>query len=59
MNCEEKYKEALKSIISKDDLLLYKDLGNGLYKLHDNIITNEKGKSEFLEAVKNKINERR
>ena len=39
----EKIIKALADISSEEDLQPYKDLGNGLYELPGNIITNEKG----------------
>ena len=40
--------KALESITSEEDLRPYIDLGNGLYELPGNIITNEKGLKEYL-----------
>ena len=45
----------LKNIISEEDLQPYKDLGNGLYELPCNIITNEKGLKEYLDELRKKI----
>jgi hypothetical protein len=47
--------DTIKSIISEDDLLLYKDLGNGLYKLPGNIIANQKGYNKCLEKIQTLI----
>lgn len=45
--------KVLKNIIS-EDLQPYKDLGNGLYELPCNIITNEKGLKEYLDELRRK-----
>ena len=42
----------LKTIISMEDLRLYKDLGNGLYELPGCIICNKKGLKEYLKGLK-------
>ena len=47
--------KALESIISEEDLQPYKDLGNGLYELPCNIITNEKGLKEYLYELRKEI----
>jgi len=47
--------KALKHIISEEDLQPYKDLGNGLYELPGNIITNEKGLKEYLDGLRKEI----
>ena len=47
--------KALKNIISEEDLQPYKDLGNGLYELPGNIITNEKGLKEYLDGLRKEI----
>jgi len=47
--------KTLKNIISEEDLQLYKDLGNGLYELPCNIITNEKGLKEYLDELRKEI----
>jgi hypothetical protein len=47
--------KALRSIISEEDLQPYKDLGNGLYELPCNIITNEKGLKDYLNEARKEI----
>ena len=47
--------KTLESIISEKDLQLYKDLGNGLYELPGNIITNEKGLKVYLDELRTEI----
>lgn len=47
--------KALESIISEEDLRPYIDLGNGLYELPGNIITNEKGLKEYLDGLRKSI----
>ena len=47
--------KTLESIISEEDLQPYKDLGNGLYELPGNIITNEKGLKEYLDELRKEI----
>jgi len=44
--------KVLKNIISEEDLQPYKDLGNGLYELPCNIITNEQGLKEYLDGLR-------
>ena len=47
--------KALADISSEEDLQPYKDLGNGLYELPGNIITNEKGLKEYLDGLRKEI----
>lgn len=47
--------KVLKNIISDEDLQPYKDLGNGLYELPDNIITNEQGLKEYLNELRKEL----
>ena len=47
--------KVLENIISEEDLQPYKDLGNGLYELPCNIITNEQGLKEYLDGLQRKI----
>lgn len=44
----------LKEIIFEEDLKPYRKLGNGLYELPGNIITNKRGLKKFLEELKYK-----
>ena len=44
---------ALRKIIFEEDLRLYKDLGNGLYELPENIITNKRGLKQYLNMYNN------
>ena len=43
---------AFRKIISEEDLSPYKDLGNGLYELPGNTITNKNGLKEYLKGIK-------
>ncbi len=43
---------AFREIISEGDLRPYKDLGNGLYELPGNIITNKRGLKQYLKELK-------
>ena len=43
---------ALREIIFEEGLRPYKDLGNGLYKLPGNTITNKNGLKEYLKKLK-------
>ena len=47
--------KVLENIISEEDLQPYKDLGNSLYELPCNIITNEQGLKEYLDGLQRKI----
>lgn len=47
--------KTLESIISEEDLQLYKDLDNGLYELPCNIITNKRGLKEYLDGIRKEI----
>jgi hypothetical protein len=47
--------KTLEDIGCKEDLRPYKDLGNGLYELPGNIITNEKGLKEYLDGLQKEI----
>ena len=47
--------KAFADISSEEDLQPYKDLGNGLYELPGNIITNEKGLKEYLDELRKEI----
>lgn len=49
-------RRTIKDIIFEKDLQPYKDLGNGLYELPGNIITNEKGLNEYLIKLRNNGN---
>jgi hypothetical protein len=51
----EDIEKTLENITSKENLQLYKDLGNGLYELPCNIITNEKGLKEYLDGLRKSI----
>ena len=51
----ESIRKTLESIISEEDLQPYKELGNGLYELPCNIITNEKGLKEYLDELRKEI----
>ena len=52
----EKIRIVLESMISEEDLLPYKNLGNGFYELPGNIICNKKGLNEYLlKIIKNEI----
>lgn len=42
----------IKEIIFEEDLKPYRNLGNGLYELPGNIITNKKGLKEYLKGIK-------
>ena len=44
-----------KEIIVGENLKPYRNLGNGLYKLPRNIITNMKGLKEYLKGIKTTI----
>lgn len=44
--------KTIEDCLKNADLLPYKDLGNGLYELPGNIITNRKGCDEYLEELK-------
>lgn len=44
----------MKLPIKEEDLIPYKDLGNGLYKLPGNIITNKRGLKEYLKRIHEK-----
>ncbi len=46
----EKIRIILESMIS-EDLLPYKNLGNGLYELPGNIICNKKGLNKYLNEI--------
>lgn len=46
-----------KEIIFEEDLKPYRNLGNGLYELPGNIITNKRGLKKFLEELKHKKRE--
>ena len=45
--------KTLKDISSEEELLLYKDLGNGLYELPGCIICNKTGLNEYLKTINN------
>ena len=49
--------KTLESLCSEEDLQPYKDLGNGLYKLPNGAITNQKGLNKYLEKLRNRIKE--
>ena len=44
-----------KEIIFEEDLKPYRNLGNGLYALPGNIITNKNGLKEYLKGIKTTI----
>ena len=44
-----------KEIIFEEDLKPYRNLGNGLYELPGNIITNKNGLKEYLKGFKRRI----
>jgi hypothetical protein len=45
---------AFREIIFEEDLRPYKDLGNGLYELPGNIITNKRGLKQYLKRIHEK-----
>lgn len=49
----EKIIKALADISSEEELLPYKDLGNGLYELPGCIICNKKALDEYLKTINN------
>lgn len=48
-------KRVFKEIIFEEDLKPYRDLGNGLYELPGNTITNKNGLKEYLKGIKTTI----
>ena len=42
---------AIREISSEEDLRPYKELGNGLYELPGNVITNKNGLEEYLKQL--------
>jgi len=47
----EKIRTVLETMISKEDLHPYKNLGNGLYELPGNIICNKRGLDRYLNSI--------
>lgn len=51
----EDLERTIREIIFEEDLKPYKKLGNGLYELPGNIITNKNGLEEYLKEIKTTI----
>lgn len=45
--------KTLESVFSEEELLPYKDLGNGLYELPGNVICNKKALDNYLKSLNN------